>query len=199
MGGSRMDQEKTGRLIRLLRQRKSLTQLELAEKIGVSDKAVSKWERGLGAPDISLLPLLGRVLGVNVAVLLKGNLEENEKSSGNMKKLQYYVCPDCGNLLFSTDEADVNCCGKKLTPLKPQKPDAENAVQIEASDGEWYLTSCHEMQRDHYFSFVAFLSGDTLVFKKQYPEWGLETRLPFFRHGTFLWYCTRHGLFAQAV
>lgn len=194
-----MDQEKTGSLIRLLRQRKNLTQLELAELIGVSDKAVSKWERGLGAPDISLLPLLGRALGVNVAALLKGNLEENEKSSGNMKKLQYYVCPDCGNLLFSTDEADVNCCGKKLTPLKPQQPDAENAVQIEASDGEWYLTSRHEMHREHYLSFVAFLTGDTLILKKQYPEWGFETRLPFFKHGTLLWYCTRHGLFAQEV
>lgn len=194
-----MDQEKTGSLIRLLRQRKNLTQLELAELIGVSDKAVSKWERGLGAPDISLLPLLGRALGVNVVALLKGNLEENEKSSGNMKKLQYYVCPDCGNLLFSTDEADVNCCGKKLTPLKPQQPDAENAVQIEASDGEWYLTSRHEMHRDHYLSFVAFLTGDTLILKKQYPEWGFETRLPFFKHGTLLWYCTRHGLFAQEV
>lgn len=51
-----MDQTRTGALIRTLRQQKHLTQRQLADTIGVSDKAVSKWERGCGAPDISLLP-----------------------------------------------------------------------------------------------------------------------------------------------
>ena len=52
-----MDQIKTGRLIRALRQGQNLTQAELGEKLGVGGKAVSKWECGAGAPDIALLPL----------------------------------------------------------------------------------------------------------------------------------------------
>ncbi len=55
------------------------------------------------------------------------------------------------------------------------------------------------MQKSHYISFVAFLNGDTVVIRKQYPEWDLQTRLPFFAHGTLLWYCTRHGLFYQTI
>ena len=81
-----MDQMKTGALIRALRQRRGMTQLRLAERIGVSDKAVSKWERGRGAPDISLLPALSEALGVDTKALLRGDLEENEMTNGNLKK-----------------------------------------------------------------------------------------------------------------
>ena len=169
-----MNQVKTGRLIRTMRTKLGLTQLALAEQLGVSDKAVSKWERGGGAPDISLLPLLSQALGVDTEALLRGDLEENDMTNGNMKKMRFYRCPACGNLLFSTDDADVTCCGAKLTNLVMHKPDEENALQIEHSDGEWYITAPHEMHREHYISFVAFLTGDTMIVKKQYPEWGLD-------------------------
>ena len=53
-----MDCEKIGKLIRSLRRERGLTQLGLAEQMHISDKAVSKWERGLGCPDVSLLPEL---------------------------------------------------------------------------------------------------------------------------------------------
>ena len=55
------------------------------------------------------------------------------------------------------------------------------------------------MQREHYISFVALLSGDTLILKKRYPEWTLETRLPYLPQSTLLWYCTQHGLFSQRL
>ena len=191
-----MDHEKTGALIRSLRQSRRMTQLQLAEIIGVSDKAVSKWERGRGAPDISILPVLSETLGVDTKALLQGDLEENEMTNGNLKKTRFYVCPACGNLLLSTDGGAVSCCGKQLEPLEAQTSDRLNAA---VSDGEWYITSGHEMRREHYISFVAFLNGDTLLVKKLYPEWGLEVRMPRFAHGTLLWYCTRHGLFAQEL
>ena len=194
-----MDQVKTGALIRTLRIKQNMTQLALAEQIGVSDKAVSKWERGCGAPDISLLPTLSKVLQVSTKALRRGDLEENEKSSGNLKKLRCYHCADCGNLLFSTDDAEVNCCGKTCLPLQIQHAEQADRLIVTKSDGEWYITSHHAMQRDHYISFVAVLTGDTLLIKKQYPEWGLETRIPFFKHGTLLWYCTKHGLFEQEL
>ena len=62
-----MDQKKTGALIRVLRLEKGLTQQGLAELLGVSNRAVSKWERGLGSPDLSLLPALSLQLGVDLA------------------------------------------------------------------------------------------------------------------------------------
>ena len=194
-----MDQIKTGSLIRSLRLRQGMTQLALAERLGVSDKAVSKWECGGGAPDIALLPALAEVLGVSARALLCGELEENDKTNGNLKKLLFYRCPGCGNLLFSTDGAEVHCCGQTLAPLVPREPDEGHALRVEISDDEWFLTSPHEMRREHHISFVAFLTGNTLLVKKLYPEWDMQARLPFFAHGTLLWYCTEHGLFTQEI
>lgn len=72
-------------------------------------------------------------------------------------------------------------------------------LSAELSDGEWYLTSDHPMRREHYLSFAALVNEDTVVLRRRYPEWGAQTRLPYFAHGTLLWYCTRHGLFAQKI
>ena len=136
---------------------------------------------------------------MDTAALLKGDLDVNARSNGNLKKLRCYVCPDCGNILFATDTAGISCCGHQLAALKPAVPDDAHRLNVTVSDGEWYVTSTHEMTRKHTISFVAFVNGDTLTVKKLYPEWGLEVRLPFLAHGTLLWYCNRHGLFEQGV
>ena len=191
-----MDQTKTGGLIRALRTQKGLTQKALAEAIGVGDKAVSKWERGLGCPDVSLLPELSRVLGVGLETLLSGSLDANDQERGNMKKLNFYVCPDCGNLITAATEVGVSCCGRTLLPLEPQK--SEEPLSVEKIDDSWVVSSPHPMTKDHYVSFVALLTGDTLFLRRLYPEWDLQTRIPAFGHGILLWYCTQHGLFRQS-
>ena len=84
-----MDQIKTGALIRAQRLRQGMTQLQLAEQIGVSDKTVSKWERGCGAPDIELLPALSAALRVDTTALLSGALAENDRSNGNLRKTRF--------------------------------------------------------------------------------------------------------------
>lgn len=192
-----MDQTKTGGLIRALRTQKGLTQKELAEAVGVGDKAVSKWERGLGCPDVSLLPELSRVLGVWLEALLSGQIDANDQERGNMKKLNFYVCPDCGNLITAATEAGVSCCGRTLPPLEPQKP--EEPLSVEKIDDSWFISSPHPMTKDHYVSFAALLTGDTLFLRRLYPEWDLQTRIPAFGHGILLWYCTKHGLFRQII
>ena len=192
-----MDQTKTGGLIRALRTQKGLTQKELAEAVGVGDKAVSKWERGLGCPDVSLLPELSQVLGVGLEALLSGALDANDQERGNMKKLNFYVCPDCGSLITAAAEAGVSCCGRTLLPLEPQKP--EEPLSVEKIDDSWFVSSPHPMTKDHYISFVALLTGDTLFLRRLYPEWDLQTRIPAFGHGILLWYCTQHGLFRQII
>lgn len=76
-----MSQEKIGRFIRELRIEKEMTQQELAEKIGVTDRAISKWENGRGTPDITLLIPLSTELGVTLLELLNGEKIENENNA----------------------------------------------------------------------------------------------------------------------
>ncbi len=194
-----MDSEKIGNLIYTLRKQQHLTQAQLAEKLQISDKTVSKWERGKGAPDVSLLADLSAVFQVDLEKLLAGELNPNPPVIGNMRNLHFYVCPICGNLLFSVGESAVSCCGKKLNAVKPQKAEESEKLTVKIIENEYCISSAHEMQKSHYISFVAFLNGDTVVIRKQYPEWDLQTRLPFFAHGTLLWYLTRHGLFYQTI
>lgn len=177
-----MDNIRTGALIRRLRRELGLTQLQLAGRLGVSDKAVSKWERGLGSPEVSTLPRLSQVLGVDLARMLQGDLTPNDLVGGNMKKLNYYACPACGGLTFCTGAAEVSCCGRKRSPLTPRKSGAEERLRVEEVETDWFITSSHPMRKENYISFVAFATGDRLQVVKQYPEWDLQLRIP--RRGT---------------
>ena len=194
-----MDNEKIGNLIYKLRKENRMTQLQLAERLHISDKAVSKWERGLGCPDVSLLTDLSRVFGVDLEKLLSGQLDANEETGGNMKKLNFYVCPECGNVITAVTEAGISCCGKKLQPMEAVKASDEEKLSVENIENDYFISSNHPMEKEHYISFVALLTGDTLTFKKQYPEWDLQVRIPGRTHGKLLWYCTEHGLFYQFV
>jgi transcriptional regulator with XRE-family HTH domain/desulfoferrodoxin (superoxide reductase-like protein) len=194
-----MNHEKIGTLIYTLRKEKGLTQKQLSECIRVSDKAISKWEHGRGCPDLSLLPELSNVLGVNLEELLTGELDANMAVAGNLKKIQFYVCPICGNFLTAARSTNISCCGRKLLPLTPQKAEKNERLSIETIETEFFISSDHVMTRKHFISFVAFLTGDTVILRKLYPEWDLQTRIPFFKHGMLIWYCTQHGLFYQII
>ena len=194
-----MDHGKLGQVIRTLRREMDLTQRELAQALGVTDKAVSKWERGLGCPDVSYLPELSQILGADLARLLQGDLTPNEIVGGNMKKMKYYACPVCGGLSFCTGGAEVSCCGRKLAPLEPQKAAEGEKLTAEAIENDWYVTGDHPMRKEDYVSFVAFAAGDRLQVVKQYPEWDLQVRIPGRSHGMLLWYSQRQGLRYQLV
>lgn len=194
-----MDSDKIGRLIYQLRKEKGFTQVQLANQLHVSDKAVSKWERGLGCPDVSLLADLAGILDVDLEKLLSGQMEVNQRLGGNMKKLHFYICPVCGNVVTAMIETGVLCCGKKLKALEPQRPGEEEKLDVSAVEDDFFITSGHPMTREHYISFVALLTDDCLVLRKQYPEWGLEARIPAFARGKLFWYCTKHGLFCQKI
>lgn len=194
-----MDCSKVGDLIRSLRLEKSLTQRELAEQMNISDKTISKWERGLGMPDVSLLPELSILLGVNIEEILAGDLSMNEMVNGNMRNTQFYVCPTCGNIMTSTGSTTISCCGKKLEALTAAKVDEHHKLSVENIEDEWYVSTEHEMTKEHYISFLAFVTGERLLVIKQYPEWGIHVRLPKFGHGKLYAYCTQHGLSYQMI
>ena len=192
-----MDNVKTGELIRRLRKERNMTQLQLAEKLCVSDKAVSKWERGLGAPEVSLVAELSKIFEVDMENLFAGELNKNKVSNGNMRRMKFYVCPHCGNIVTSMAETSATCCGRKLKELTPVK--AEEKLNVEIIDNEYFVSRDHEMTREHYIAFVAVVTADTILMKKQYPEWDLQVRLPYFARGRLMWYCTKHGLFYQEL
>lgn len=194
-----MDCEKIGNMIRELRQEKRMTQKQLADEMMLSDKTVSKWERGLGMPDVSLLSYLAGLLGIGVEQLLSGSLCPNDIVGGNMKQTKYFVCPVCGSLSFCTGSSQVSCCGRPLKEQKPQKAEENQKMRVEVIENDWYITSTHPMTKEHFISFVAFATGDKLQIIKQYPEWNLQLRIPKRGHGMLLWYDTCEGLLFQLL
>ncbi len=186
---------KMGALIRSLRKEKGMTQLELAQAVQVSDKAVSKWERGQGCPDVSLLTALSDILGVNLEQMLTGDLAPNPMDGGNMKKIQFYVCPNCGNMLTAAVDADISCCGRKLTALVAKKANDEHELQLEMVEDETYITFSHPMEKGHYIRFIAWVGYDRVLLVRLYPEQGGELRIPQLRAGKLYACCSKHGLF----
>lgn len=192
-----MDCRKVGNLILSLRKEKGLTQKALADTMNISDRTISKWERGIGCPDVSLLHDLSDILGVNIDKILSGDLEPNETDGGNMKKVKFYVCPVCGNAMFSTGDADISCCGRKLSPMTASQEELPHEAAITEMDDDFYLTIPHEMTKQHYISFVAYVTCDRVLFVKLYPEQAAEIRFPRMRGGTLYFYCSRHGLYQK--
>ena len=106
----------TGAVIRKLREKHHFTQAELAKKLSVSDKTISKWETAKGYPDISLLEPIAKVFGVSITELMSGNEISNLNVSANMMRSKFYVCPICGNMIHSMGEAVIHCHGILLAP-----------------------------------------------------------------------------------
>ena len=192
-----MDTYVTGATIRALREKRGMTQVALAECVGVSGKAVSKWETGKGLPDLALLQPLARALGISVIELMSGAPIANRNISANLLRAKFYVCPLCGNVIHATGEALMSCCGITLPPLEAEEPDGEHAMNIEAVEDEHFLTLDHPMTKEHYISFLAFVTADRLQLVKLYPEGGAQTRLQLRGQGDLYWFCNRHGLFRQ--
>lgn len=192
-----MDCIKVGKLILSLRKEKSMTQREIADAMNISDKTISKWERGLGCPDVSLLSELSHILGVNIERILLGNIDPNDADGGNMKRIKFYVCPNCGNVINSTGESEISCCGRKLEPLKAKQANGAHRAKIEAIDNEHYVTFEHEMSKSHYIRFVAYVTCDRLILVRLYPEQDAQLRLPIMFGGSLYFYCNQHGLWVN--
>ena len=189
----------TGVTIKELRERQKLTQADLAEKIGVSSKTISKWETAKGLPDISLLQPLAQALGISVIELMNGEHITNKNISANMLRCKFYVCPICGNVLHSMGETVVSCCGITLPVLEAEEPDDIHSITIEKVEDEHFITIDHSMTKQHFISFMAFVTADRLQLVKFYPEGNAQTRLQLRGRGYLCYYCNQHGLFQKKV
>ena len=190
-----MDQYITGAVIKELRTKNRMTQAELADRLSVSDKAISKWETGKGYPDISLLEPIAAVFGISVTELLSGNAVTNSNVSANMLRTKIYVCPVCGNVIFSAGEAAISCHGISLLPSEAEQPDDHHQISVERIEDEYYVQIDHDMTKSHYISFIAGISYDRVELVKLYPEGPAECRIRMRGLKKICYYCNKEGLY----
>ena len=194
-----MGQYVTGSVIRALREKQNYTQKQLADAISVSDKTVSKWETDRGLPDVTLLEPLAKALKVSVAELLSGEYVVNRNRSGNLNRMRFYVCPVCGNVIWSVGEGAFSCCGITLPPLEAEPAGENHAIRVERMDDEWYVSLDHPMSKNHFLSFMAYVTTDRVDFRKLYPEQSPEARFLMQGHGMLYVYCNHHGLYQTRI
>lgn len=190
-----MNQYVTGTAIKELREKKKMTQLQLAEKLGVSDKTVSKWETGKGYPDITLLEPIAEAFSVSVTELISGNTIYNSNVSANVLKSKFYICPICGNVIHSMGEAVIHCHGVLLTAAEPEQTDENHMIFVERVEDEYFVRIEHDMTKNHYISFLAAESSDRIQMVKLYPEGNAQARFKINGVKRILFYCNRDGLF----
>ena len=189
----------TGTTIKQLREQRGMTQSDLAERIGVSSKTVSKWETAKGLPDISLLQPLAQALGISVIELMNGEHITNRNISANMLRSKFYVCPICGNILHTIGETLISCCGITLPALEAEEPEEAHNITIENVEDEHFVTVDHPMTKGHYISFLAHVTSDRMQMVKLYPEGDAQTRLQLRGRGYLYYYCNQHGLFRKKL
>lgn len=192
-----MDLEKTGQLLCRLRKEKGMTQKQVADSLNISAKTVSKWECGGGFPDVSVLRELSGLFGVNSEQILSGSMEKNEEENGNMKRIKFYVCPSCGSIMTASGEAEISCCGRKLNALEVKQCDEKHCLNVEKVENDFYITFDHEMTKEHYLNFIAYVGVDRMMLVRLYPEQGSEVRFPQMYGGKLYFGCNKHGLFEK--
>ncbi len=194
-----MDLKESGKLLCELRKAKGLTQKQLADKLGVVPKTVSKWETGNGLPDALTVPALAEILGVSEKTILSGKITVNKKESGNLKKTSFYVCPHCHSIMSGIGKSRIVCCGKTLSPLSAKAADNMHTIKVSEVENDFYIEFNHEMTKEHYILFAAYVGYDRTLIIRLYPEQSPYIRFPKMYRGKLYFYCNNHGLFEEKL
>ena len=189
----------TGKIIKELREKEHLTQIELANIIGVSDKAVSKWETGKGLPDITLIEPLSKALKVSVIELMNGEYIINQNKASNMLKSNFSVCPICSNIIHTMGENIISCCGMNLPILEAENENDKHTIECKIIENEYYISIKHDMSKEHYISFIAYVANDRCEIVKLYPEQTAEARFLRRGKGLIYIYCNKDGLIKKVL
>ena len=194
-----MDLNKCGKLLRDLRKANGMTQKQIADKLNILPKTVSKWETGRGFPDISIVSKLADILGVSERILLSGNLDKNIQETGNMKKVSFFVCQQCGSIMYGVGSCQVVCCGKPVKPLNSEICDNEHIIRVSEIEDDFYIEMEHDMTKDHFIKFVAYVGVDRVLVVRLYPEQSSSVRFPRMFKGKLYYYCSKHGLYEHKI
>ena len=189
----------TGKIIKELREKQKLTQLELANIINISDKTISKWETGKGLPDITLIEPLSKALKVSVIELMNGEYIMNQNKSSNMLKSKFLVCPICSNIIHTMGENINSCCGINLPILEVEIENEKHIINCEIIENEYWISIEHDMTKEHYISFISYVTNDRCEIVKLYPEQNAEARFLKRGKGIIYIYCNKDGLIKKNI
>lgn len=190
-----MDLSKKGKMLREMRKACGLTQKQVADRLGITAKTVSKWETGRGFPDVSSISSLAAVFGVSERMILTEDITKNKVQAGNIRRTKFYLCQSCGSNLEVMGESEIICCGNRLRPLSAKKADSAHIATLSELEDELYIEFSHDMTKEHYISFVTYIGFDKKITAKLYPEQDAAIRLPKIPRGKLYFCCTQHGLF----
>jgi DNA-binding XRE family transcriptional regulator len=118
----------------------------------------------------AILPTLKRWSGV-----------ENRNVAANLRRSAFYVCPDCGNVVWSAGEVAVSCCGNALDPFAATKNDGTLCATVEVDGGCQRVFVEHPMAKGDHLLFIAAVGDDLVRIKRLYPE--QEARAEFWLQG----------------
>ena len=116
----------------------------------------------------------------------------NQNRAANLLRSKLYVCPVCGNVLHATGQAVVSCCGITLPAqdiAEAEDADEHHQLTVERVEDELFVTIHHPMTKDHFISFIAYLTGDKLQLVRLYPEGDATARFPLRGTGVLYFYC----------
>lgn len=116
-----------------------------------------------------------------------------------MRRVKFYTCKKCGDIIVSLDGKEMYCCGEKLDYSEPQEALGEDKLKIEKLDNELFISANHPDDKDNYINFVAYLRIDTMLIKRHYPEWDLDFRFPYLGQGKLIFNSTSKGIFVQRI
>lgn len=116
-----------------------------------------------------------------------------------MKRIKFYVCPVCGNIVTAAGASNISCCGKNLTSLDAKLADSAHFLNVETVENDYYITFSHDMTKEHYLSFLAYVCCDRVLLIRLYPEQGSEVRFPKMYGGKLYFGCNKHGLWVNEL
>ena len=120
-------------------------------------------------------------MGAVLPTLKRWSAVENRNVAANLKRCCFYVCPTCGNVVWSAGEAVVNCCGNALAPLASAKNDGTLDAAVDEEAGLMRVSISHAMTKEDHLLFIAAVGDDLVRIKRLYPE--QEARAEFWTQG----------------
>ena len=103
---------------------------------------------------------------------------QNSNVAANLRRSKLYVCPDCGNVVWSAGEVAVRCCSNVLEPLAPVENDGVLDATVEHADGVQRVRIIHPMVKDDHLMFIAAVGDDLVRIKRLYPEQEARAEFP---------------------
>lgn len=123
----------------------------------------------------------------------------NQNKASNMLKSKFSVCPICGNIVHTMGENINYCCDIKLPVLEAGSENEKNQINCEVVENEYFISIDHDMTKEHYISFIAYVTCDRCEIIKLYPEQNAETRIFRRGRGILYVYCNKDGLMKKII